>query len=134
MMTKTLATALTATLLAAQLAAPMASADERRANANPFGSVQMFSLQVPTHDLDPTTERGAKALYRRILIAAERICLKPLAKRRPLVSERVAEHAARCFDAAVDGAVADVRAMANVDIEQLAGSDRYAGVRLSAVR
>jgi UrcA family protein len=134
MTTKTLATALTATLLAAQLAAPMASADERRANPNPFGSVQMFSLKVPTHDLDPTTERGAKALYQRILIAAERICLKPLAKRRPLVSEQVAEHAARCFDAAVDGAVADVRAMANVDIEQLAGTDRYAGVRLSAVR
>jgi hypothetical protein len=44
------------------------------------------------------------------------------------------QHAARCFDSAVDAAVADVRAIANVDIERLAGMDRYAEARLSAVR
>jgi hypothetical protein len=38
MATKTLATALTATVLATQLAAPIASADERRDSANPYDS------------------------------------------------------------------------------------------------
>jgi UrcA family protein len=133
-MTKTLAIALAATVLATQLAAPIASAEERRSSSDRFGSVKMVSLQVATHDLDPTTVRGAKALYRRILIAAERICLVPLEKRRGLAPMRLVEDAAQCFDAAIDAAVADVRALANVDIEQLAGVDRYADVRLSAVR
>jgi UrcA family protein len=125
---------LTAAVLATQLAAPIASADEPRYSGNPYDSVMMFKLKVPTYDLDPTTERGAKALYRRILIAAEHICLAPLEKRRGLAATREVEHAAECFDNAVDAAVADVRATANVDIERLAGVDRYADVRLSAAR
>jgi UrcA family protein len=133
-MTKTLTTAFTATVVATLLAGPIASADERGESANPFDSIKIFTLKVQTDDLDATTERGAKALYRRILLAAERICLAPLEKHRVLAPPRVVEQATHCFDAAVDGAVADVRARANVDIEQLAGVDRYANVRLSAVR
>jgi UrcA family protein len=133
-MTKTLTTAFTATILATLLAAPIASADERGESANPFDSIKIFTRIVQTDDLDPTTERGAKALYRRILIAAERICLAPLEQHRVLAPPRIVEQATQCFDAAVDGAVALVRGRANVDIERLAGVNRYAAVRLSAVR
>jgi UrcA family protein len=132
---KALAVAVTAAILATQLAAPTVSAEETRENANAPGSVRLFTLQVPLFDLDPATERGAKALYRRILVAAERVCMTSRAKRDGLRATRDAErHAARCFDDAVDAAVADVRALVNVDIEQLAGVDRYAGSRLSAFR
>ncbi len=133
-MTKTLTTAFTATILATLLAAPITSAAERGESANPFDSIEIFTLKVQTDDLDPTTERGAKALYRRILLAAERICLAPLEKRRVLAPPRVVQQATRCFDAAIDGAVADVRARANVDIEQRGGVDRYADVRLTEAR
>jgi UrcA family protein len=132
---KTLATALTAAVLATYIAAPAASAGENRESAKAFDSVRVLTLQVPMFDLDPATERGAKALYRRILVAAEQVCMTSLGKRDGLRATRDAEqHAAQCFDRAVDAGVADVRAITDVDIEQLAGVDRYANARLSAFR
>jgi UrcA family protein len=134
MTTKTLATALTAALFAAQLAAPLAAAGERRADTNPYDSVALVTLKVQASDLDPTTSRGAKALHRRIVLAAERICYASLNDRRGLAKTREVKRANECFENTVNAAVADVRATVNVDIEQLAGVDRQADGRLSAAR
>jgi UrcA family protein len=91
-------------------------------------------VKVLIDDVDPGTERGARAVYRRIATAANRICSTEV-KRQPGVHGQVERHrAARCFDAAVDEAVAEVREIAGVNIEQLAGLDRHAEERLTATR
>src|SRR5690349_8273 len=134
MSTRTLALALSTAVLAAQLVAPTATAGERRDTRNPFDNVATVSLRVPMHDLDPTTVRGATALYGRIEIAANRICAAPRDRHDGLAKRRELERAARCFEAVVDKAVADLRATANVDIAQLAGAARVSATRLSAAR
>lgn len=135
MITKTLAITLTAAVLANPLIARRASADEAHESRSSFTRVRMLTLQVPVFDLDPTTDLGAKALYRRILAAAERVCNGPIEKRNGLGATRDAEqHAAQCFSRAVDAAVAEVRAVANVDLVQVAAAHRHAEARVSTIR
>jgi len=131
-MNTTCATRLTILTLATLFGSAAVAAEEGRV-LFPSGT-ETISVKVLIDDVDPGTERGARAVYRRIATAANRICSTEV-KRQPGVHGQVERHrAARCFDAAVDEAVAEVREIAGVNIEQLAGLDRHAEERLTATR
>jgi UrcA family protein len=132
MLTKKLATALSAAVLTAQLATSAIADDVRNTAHAP--SLESFTARVSMDGIDPTTERGARALYRRIVLAAKQICWASLDELTGLRPTREIRQAEICFDGAVDRAVAELRTTADVDIEALAGIDRYAEARLSAVR
>ena len=131
-MKTTCATRLTILTLATLFGSAALAADEGLALFP--SSTETITVNVLIDDVDPRTKRGARTVYRRITTAAHRICSAPV-KDRPGVHGQVARHhAARCFDAAVDEAVAELREITGVDIEQLAGLGRHAEAPLTATR
>jgi UrcA family protein len=95
---------------------------------------ETITVKVLIDDVDPGTERGARTVYRRITTAAHRICSAPVKDWPGVHGQLARRHAAQCFDAAVDEAVAEVREIAGVDVDRLAGLDRHAEERLTATR
>jgi UrcA family protein len=127
---KTCATRLTFLTLATLFGSAAVAADQGRVVFP--ASTETITVKVLLEDVDPGTERGARAVYRRIATAANRICWAQV-KRHAGVYEGVERRrAAQCFDTAMDQAIAEVHAIAGVDVEQLAGVDRHAEARLTA--
>jgi UrcA family protein len=131
-MNKTCATRLTILTFATLFGSVAVAAEEGRVLFP--SSMETISVKVLIDDVDPGTERGARAVYRRIATAANRICSAEVKRRRGVHGQVERHRAARCFDAAVDEAVAEVREIAGVDVEQLAKLDRQAEERLTATR
>jgi len=121
-----------ASLAMGLLLSSVAGASDERIAGSPL--VETMTLNIAIEGFDLSTQRGARAAYRRIVSAAERICMAPLHERRGVRPVAQRRDAARCFEAAIDGAVSQARAIAGVDIEQLAGLDRHALARLTAAR
>ena len=85
--------------------------------------------------LDLTTQAGAERLYRQIAVTAKKICWST-SKAHKGVTRAKQEHdyARRCFDEAVNGALAQVEKRTGVDLERVAGSDRFDHANLVAWR
>jgi len=131
-MRTTRAMTLSALALTALLASLTASADADRTTVR-LG-VEPMTVKIRIDDLEPATERGARALYRRIVTVAKQICWAPLDDWKGVISSTVRDQSAECFDAAVDKAVAEVRGITRVDIEDLAKLDRHAEAGLTVAR
>jgi len=81
---------------------------------------------INVRDVDLSTTQGARWLYRRIVSAATAVCWSHAERRGGLHWRAIqANDARRCFDDAVNEAFARVNADTGLDIEQLAGLDRY---------
>lgn len=90
------------------------------ANANVIGTA------ISVRDVDLSTAQGARWLYRRIVSTAKAICWNSLGRRGGVQWFKTqANDARRCFDDAVNEAVARVDAATGLNIERLAGLDRY---------
>lgn len=117
------AAALTASLLFAQAAlADPAPRDM---------GVEFVTRTIDIRGLDLSSQAGARLLYRRIAETARGICWAPSKSLKGVARVRQQhEYARRCFDEAVDGALAQVAEKTGVDLERVAGSDRfdYAGL------
>ncbi len=85
--------------------------------------------------LDISSQAGAQRLYRDIARTAWSICLGTSRAHKGLARVREQnEQARRCFDDAVDGALAQVTAKTGVDLERVAGSNRFDQAGLVAWR
>jgi UrcA family protein len=92
---------------------------------HPDGSV-VSERTINVRDVDLSTTQGARWLYRRIVSAAMTVCWSSVERRGGLQWRNTqASDARRCFDAAVNEAFARVNAATGLNIEQLAGLNRY---------
>jgi UrcA family protein len=95
-------------------------------NGDHAHDAQTVSKAIDVRDVDLTTTQGARWLYRRIVSAATAICVGSVQRRggvRWFTAQ--ANDARRCFDESVNDALARVNAATGLNIEQLAGLDRY---------
>lgn len=114
-------------LLASQTALP----EDRDAS----GQLDSISATIALKDVDLSTPHGARWLYRRIVSSAKAICWGSVERNGGVKSYSTqVEHARRCFDEAVDSALARAHDATGTDIEQLAGLDRYGEAGLVASR
>jgi UrcA family protein len=91
------------TMIARILALGLMSAAAAVSQAGTSMSDEVPTVRVHYEDLDLSTEHGALTLYKRIEGAAKRVC--PTAS---ALSLRASQASARCVDAAISRAVADV--------------------------
>jgi UrcA family protein len=81
---------------------------------------------IDVRDVDLSTAQGARWLYRRIVSTAKAVCWNSLERRGGVQwFNTQASDARRCFDKSVNNALARVNAATGLDIEQLAGLNRY---------
>jgi UrcA family protein len=118
--TRFAALALSGLLLLAAQATP-AQAGERPEHS------QRTSRTIDVQDVDLSSEQGARWLYRRIVSAAAAVCFGSIERRGVQWFNTQRNDARRCFDDSVNNTLARVNAAAGLDIEQLAGLDRYTG-------
>lgn len=91
------------------------------------------SRKIDISGLDLESQVGAQRLYRLIATTAKKICLNDLGKGVVRAKHRYG-HARRCFDEAVDVALAEVEARTGVDLVEVAGADRFDHADLVAWR
>jgi UrcA family protein len=85
-----------------------------------------ISSTINVRDVDLSTPHGARWVYRRIVSTAKAICWKDVARHDGVHSYSTQlDHARRCFDDSVNRTLARVNEATGVDIERLAGLDRY---------
>ena len=97
--------------------------------------IESTSRSIVITGLDLSTQAGAQRLYRDIARTAWSICLGTSRAHRGLARVREQKtQARRCFDEAVDGALAQVMAKSGVDLERVAGADRFDHAGLVAWR
>jgi len=90
------------------------------------GRVDVIGTAINVQDVDLSTTQGARWLYRRIVSAAKAVCWNSVERHGGVVWLRTQEtEARRCFDGSVNDALAKVSATTGLNIEQLAGLDRY---------
>jgi UrcA family protein len=81
---------------------------------------------IDVRDVDLSTAQGARWLYRQIVSTAKTVCWNSLERRGGVQwFNTQASDARRCFDESVNNALARVNAATGLDIERLAGLDRY---------
>jgi|GEM_PF-3025970 len=93
-------------------------------------NVESVSRTIDISGLDLSSQVGAERLYREIAVTAKRICWRNVTDHRGLARAAEVRNAQRCFDEAVNSALAQVTDRTGIDLEQVAGSDRfdYAGL------
>ena len=87
---------------------------------------ETISKRIDVQDVDLSSVQGARWLYRRIVSAATAACFGSVQRRGGIrwYAAQVND-ARRCFDESVNSALARVNVATGLDIEQLAGLDRY---------
>jgi UrcA family protein len=87
---------------------------------------EAISRTIAVQDVDLSTAQGARWLYRRIVSAATAVCFGTVKRRGGVqwYSTQLGD-ARRCFDDAMNSALARVNVATGLNIEQLAGLDRY---------
>lgn len=89
-------------------------------------SMDMISTTINVRDVDLSTPQGARWAYRRIVSTARKICWKRFERHGGAQWYGTQlDHARRCFDDSVNSTLAKVNAATGMDIERLAGLDRY---------
>ncbi len=84
---------------------------------------ESVSRTIDITGLDLSSRPGAERLYRQIARSAREICQTDIGKGVSRVKHD--DQARRCFDEAVDSALAQVVEKTGVDLEQVAGATRY---------
>src|SRR5690606_16956655 len=98
-------------------------------------SFESVTRSIDISGLDLTTQTGAERLYRQIAVTAKKICWSTSRAHRGVTRvKQDHDYARRCFDDAVNGALAQVEERTGVDLEQVAGSDRFDQANLVAWR
>jgi len=86
---------------------------------------ESVSRTIDISGLDLTSQAGAERLYREIALTARRICSGTSKAYKGVARARERRNAQRCFDEAVNGAFAQVTERTGIDLERVAGSDRF---------
>lgn len=94
---------------------------------------EQVSRTIDISGLDLASQAGAERLYRHIARAAKDICWSDVGKGVTRAQYRNGQ-ARRCFNEAVDGALAQVAERTGVDLERVAGADRFDYANLVAWR
>lgn len=85
---------------------------------------EQASRTIDISGIDLTSQAGAQRLYRDIARTAKGICSAKVGKGVTHAKYRYG-HARRCFNEAVDGALAQVSERTGVDLERVARADRF---------
>ena len=95
------------------------------------GDLESITRRIDISGLDLSTQAGAERLFGDIARTARNICMGGMKGQRGVVRARERrDQARRCFDEAVNGALAQVAEQTGIDLERVAKSDRfdYAGL------
>ena len=98
-------------------------------------SFESVTRSIDISGLDLTTQTGAERLYRQIALTAKKICFGTSHAHRGVArAKQEHDYARRCFDDAVNNALAQITEQTGVDLERVAGSDRFEHANLVAWR
>lgn len=113
-----------AALIAGLLASHVALADP------PALVYETVARTIDVRGLDLASPLGAQQAYRQIAAVAKSICRGASPSYRGVARVKQQQEYARCFDQAVEGALARVTERTGVDLERVAGADgpRQAGL------
>jgi UrcA family protein len=88
--------------------------------------VEVIGTPISVRDVDLSTAQGARWLYRQIVSTAKAVCWNSVERHGGVQwLSTQASAARRCFDDSVNDALARVNSATGLDIELLAGLDRY---------
>lgn len=96
--------------------------------ADPAGrdmNVESVTRTIDISGLNLSSQEGAERLYREIARTAKRICFGRAKAYKGVAGAKEQHQARRCFDDAVNGALAQVTERTGIDLERVAGSDRF---------
>lgn len=97
--------------------------------------VESVTRTIDISGLDLSSQAGAERLYREIAVTAKEICWRGTSHaHRGVLRKQERDDARRCFDEAVNGALAQVTERTGIDLERVAGSDRFDHAGLVAWR
>lgn len=89
-------------------------------------SIESVSRTIDITGLDVSSEAGAERLYRQIARSARNICWEGSQIGKGVARVKLGYgQARRCFNEAVDAALADVAEKTGVDLEIVAAADRF---------
>jgi len=88
-------------------------------------SFESVTRTIDISGLDLTSQAGAERLYRQITLTAKKVCERTSKAYRGVARMMEEEDARRCFDEAVNGALAQVVRLTGIDLERVNDSERF---------
>ena len=96
--------------------------------------VETVTRTIDIGGLDLSSRVGAERLYREIALTAKRLCWRKSSVHKGLERAKQLHDSRRCFDEAVNGALAQVMERTGIDLARVAGLERFDHADLVAWR